>query len=186
MGKRLYVGNLPYDATEAALLEIFGQDGRKVEKVHIVLDRETGRPRGFAFVEMATDEQARAAMQALDGKDFNGRMMRINEAEDRRPGGPRPGGPGGAPRPGGGFGGPPRGPGGPRPPFGGGGAGGGPAGGGPPRRPWDSPGGGGGGGGGADDKKRYEKKHTKRKHDSEEDFGGPRRGGKIDYDDDWA
>ena len=185
MGKRLYVGNLPYDATEAALLEVFGQDGRKVEKVHIVLDRETGRPRGFAFVEMATDEQARAAMQALDGKDFRGRMMRINEAEDRRPGGPRPGGPGGAPRPAGGFGGPSRGPGpgGPRPPFGGGG--GGPSGGGAPRRPWDGPGGG-GGGGGADDKKRYEKKNTKRKHDSEEDFGGPRRGGKIDYDDDWG
>ncbi|MEY4674463.1 MAG: hypothetical protein RL148_2247 [Planctomycetota bacterium] len=185
MGKRLYVGNLPYDATEAALLEVFGQDGRKVEKVHIVLDRETGRPRGFAFVEMATDEQARAAMQALDGKDFRGRMMRINEAEDRRPGGPRPGGPGGAPRPAGGFGGPSRGPGpgGPRPPFGGGG--GGPSGGGAPRRPWDGPGGG-GGGGGADDKKRYEKKTTKRKHDDEEDFGGPRRGGKIDYDDDWG
>ena len=56
MGKRLYVGNLPYDADEAALRAAFAQDGRAVERVHIVIDRETQRPRGFAFIEMATEE----------------------------------------------------------------------------------------------------------------------------------
>jgi cold-inducible RNA-binding protein len=105
MGKRLYVGNLPYDADEAGLRAAFSKDGRTVERVHIVLDRETQRPRGFAFVEMATDEQAKAAMASLDGAVFGMRQLRVTEAEERRPGG----GPGG-PRPGGagGSGGPPR------------------------------------------------------------------------------
>jgi RNA recognition motif-containing protein len=67
MGKRLYVGNLPYDADEAALRAAFAQDGRAVERVHIVIDRETQRPRGFAFVEMATEEQAKQAIATLDG-----------------------------------------------------------------------------------------------------------------------
>lgn len=107
MGKRLYVGNLPYDADEASLREAFAQDGRVVERVHIVLDRETQRPRGFAFVEMATDEQAKQAIETMDGTMFGMRQLRVTEAEERRPGGP--GGPGG-PR---GPGGPPRGPGGP-------------------------------------------------------------------------
>ena len=102
MGKRLYVGNLPYDADEAALRAAFSQDGRTVERVHVVIDRETQRPRGFAFVEMATDEQARQAIATLDGTVFGTRQLRVTEAEDRRPGGP--GGPGaprgsGAPRP---------------------------------------------------------------------------------------
>lgn len=88
MGKRLYVGNLPYDADEAALREVFGQDGRVVERVHIVLDRETQRPRGFAFVEMATDDQARQAIEKLEGKMFGTRNLRVTEAEERRPGGP--------------------------------------------------------------------------------------------------
>jgi cold-inducible RNA-binding protein len=105
MGKRLYVGNLPYDTDEASLREAFSQGGGTVERVHIVLDRETQRPRGFAFVEMATDEQAKAAMAAMDGAMFGTRNLRVTEAEERRPG---PGGPGGfgGPRPGGGFGGP--------------------------------------------------------------------------------
>ncbi|MBX3463053.1 MAG: RNA-binding protein [Planctomycetes bacterium] len=102
MGKRLYVGNLPYDADEASLRATFGTDGRTVERVHIVLDRETQRPRGFAFVEMATEEQARQAIAALDGTLFGTRQLRVTEAEERRPagpGGPRgPGGPGGPPR----------------------------------------------------------------------------------------
>lgn len=108
MGKRLYVGNLPYDADEASLRDAFSQDGRIVERVHIVIDRETQRPRGFAFVEMATDEQAKLAIETLDGSMFGTRQLRVTEAEERRPagaggpgggpGGPRPGGPGGPPR----------------------------------------------------------------------------------------
>lgn len=102
MGKRLYVGNLPYDADEAALRAAFSKDGRTVERVHIVLDRETQRPRGFAFVEMASDDQAKAAMAAMDGAVFGTRQLRVTEAEERRPGG-GPGGPrpmgGGPPRP---------------------------------------------------------------------------------------
>lgn len=110
MGKRLYVGNLPYDATEAALRAAFSQDGRTVERVNIVLDRETQRPRGFAFIEMATDEQAKAAITAMDSQLFGTRQLRVTEAEDRRaggPGGPSPGG-GGSPRGPSGSGGPPR------------------------------------------------------------------------------
>lgn len=110
MGKRLYVGNLPYDADEAGLRTAFSQDGRTVERVHIVLDRETQRPRGFAFVEMASDEQAKAAIAAMDGAVYGMRQLRVTEAEERRPGG-GPGGPG--PRGPGGPGGPRPGPGGP-------------------------------------------------------------------------
>jgi cold-inducible RNA-binding protein len=134
MGKRLYVGNLPYDANEADLREAFSKDGRTVERVHIVLDRETQRPRGFAFLEMATDEQARAAIAAMDGQLYGMRQLRVTEAEDRRPGaGPGPGGPRGP-----GSAGPPRGdrPGGPGPSRPTGGFGGG-AGGGAPRPPGD-------------------------------------------------
>ncbi|MFY9341879.1 MAG: RNA-binding protein, partial [Planctomycetota bacterium] len=94
MGKRLYVGNLPYDADEQTLRTAFSQDGRTVERVHIVLDRETQRPRGFAFVEMATDEQAKAAMAAMDGAVFGTRQLRVTEAEERRAGPGGPGGPG--------------------------------------------------------------------------------------------
>ncbi|MFN9308238.1 MAG: RNA recognition motif domain-containing protein [Planctomycetota bacterium] len=106
MGKRLYVGNLPYDTDEASLREAFSKGGGTVERVHVVLDRETQRPRGFAFVEMATEEQAKAAMAAMDGAVFGARQLRVTEAEERRAGPGGPGGPGG-PRPaGGGFGGP--------------------------------------------------------------------------------
>jgi len=102
MGKRLYVGNLPYDADEASLRAAFGRDGMTVERVNIVLDRETQRPRGFAFVDMATDEQAKQAIAALDGTRMGTRQLRVTEAEDRRPPGPGgagPRGPGGPPRP---------------------------------------------------------------------------------------
>lgn len=96
MGKRLYVGNLPYQCEEAQLRALFEQDGRQVEEVKIVTDRETGRPRGFAFVEMSTDSQAQAAVNALHGKPFGGRPLTVSEARERTPGGG--GGGGGGPR----------------------------------------------------------------------------------------
>jgi RNA recognition motif-containing protein len=162
MGTRLFVGNLSYSVTEQELREVFTSEGIELRSVRVALDRETGRPRGFAFVETATDDGAKQSIEKLGGRVVAGRAMIVEEAQARSgPGGPRPGGPGGGPggpRPGGGFGGPrpggpgpgPGGPGGggfggPRPP-GGGGFGG-------PR-----PGGFGGGGGGGG-------------------FGGPRPGG---------
>ena len=87
MGKRLYVGNLPYQVEEEQLRALFAQDGRQVEEVKIVTDRETGRPRGFAFVEMSSDEEARAAVEALNGKPFGGRPLTVSEARERAPGG---------------------------------------------------------------------------------------------------
>ncbi|HLQ37728.1 MAG TPA: RNA-binding protein, partial [Planctomycetota bacterium] len=86
MAKRLYVGNLPFDTDEARLLAAFAQDGRKVLRVNVVMDRETNRQRGFAFVEMATEADAKLAIQAMNGADFGGRGLRVSEAEDRRPG----------------------------------------------------------------------------------------------------
>src|SRR5438132_1714214 len=134
MGTKLYVGNLNYNTSEESLRQAFGANGREVASVSIIMDRETGRSRGFAFVEMATAEGAQTAMRELDGTDLDGRTLRINEARERDsrgPAGPRPGGPPGAggftrsPRPGG-FGGPPGGGGGfGGPPVGGGGAPGG-------------------------------------------------------------
>jgi RNA recognition motif-containing protein len=127
MNKKLYVGNLPFSADENSLRAHFEQDGRQVTSCRIMMDRETGRSRGFAFVEFATPEMAQAAIAALNNKDFMGRPLMMNEAREQAPrgaggfgGGPRPGGFGGGPRPGGGggFGG------GPRPPGGGGGFGG--------------------------------------------------------------
>lgn len=85
MGKRLYVGNLSFQTTEATLETLFAQDGRKVASVSIVQDRDTGRSRGFAFVEMADDQMAQAAIKAVDGKQCDGRALRVNEAEERRP-----------------------------------------------------------------------------------------------------
>lgn len=131
MGKRLYVGNLSYSVTEADLREVFAEGGN-VEEVRVVLDRDTGRPRGFAFVEMASDAEATAAMQALNGRDVQGRPISVSEARERTGGG----GGGGGGR-GGGFGGGGGG-------YGGGG-GGGYGGGGGDRG--DRRGGGGGGGG---------------------------------------
>ena len=87
MGKKLYVGNLSYDTGEARLREAFEADDRVVEEVAIIMDRNTGRPRGFAFVTMQSDEDARAAIQALDGQNIDGRTVKVNEAQDRRGGG---------------------------------------------------------------------------------------------------
>ncbi len=121
---KIYVGNLPFTATEADVKELFAQHGN-VDSVALPTDRETGRPRGFGFVEMPQAD-AQRAMQALNGFNMGGRPLRVNEAQDR-------------PRTGGGGGGGPRGGGGGRPGGGGGGYGGGGGGGG---------GYGGGGGGG--------------------------------------
>src|SRR5690606_5138514 len=105
VGTKLYVGNLNYNTTEESLREAFSANGREVTSVSIIMDRETGRSRGFAFVEMATSEAAQQAMQELDGQELDGRMLRINEAREREPRGPRSYG---GPRPGGGgYGGPP-------------------------------------------------------------------------------
>lgn len=96
MGKRLYCGNLPYSATAEEVKAIFSEEGRKVVDIHIVTDRDTGRPRGFAFVEMETDDEAAAAVRSLDGRLIGGRPLAVKEARDRPPrqGG---GGGGGAP-----------------------------------------------------------------------------------------
>ena len=101
--KKLYIGNLPFSSTEAELKEAFEQHGT-VESINVITDRETGRPRGFAFIEM-DDAGADAARQALDGKDLGGRNIRVDEAHDRRGGGGG-GGRGGGGRGGGGRGGP--------------------------------------------------------------------------------
>jgi RNA recognition motif-containing protein len=78
---KLYVGNLPFTATEESVRALFAPHGT-VEKVSLINDRDTGRPRGFGFVEMPNADAARAT-QALNGKDFEGRALRINEAQDR-------------------------------------------------------------------------------------------------------
>ncbi|MCZ6574058.1 MAG: RNA-binding protein [Planctomycetota bacterium] len=88
MGTKLFVGNLSYSSTEDILQELFSADGRQVDQVNIVTDRETGRSRGFAFVEMGSQEDADAAKKALDGHDLDGRPLRVDEAHER---GPRPG-----------------------------------------------------------------------------------------------
>ena len=83
MSKKIYVGNLPFSSTEADLKNVFGRHGT-VESVNIITDRETGRPRGFAFVEMEEASAADDAIRALDGSDLGGRSLRVNQAEDRR------------------------------------------------------------------------------------------------------
>ena len=84
MSKKLYVGNLPFSATEADLRELFEAHG-SIESINVITDRETGRPRGFAFVEMEDTESATKAMQALDGRDMGGRNLKVNEANERPP-----------------------------------------------------------------------------------------------------
>lgn len=79
MGKKLYIGNLPYSTTEESLTESFSKCGN-VDSVKIVTDRETGRAKGFAFVEMSTDEEASAVIQEFNGKDFSGRNIIVSEA----------------------------------------------------------------------------------------------------------
>ena len=94
MGRRLYVGNLPYSAGEPELRELFGSVGT-VDTVSVVIDRETGRARGFAFVEMATDEDAQNAISKLHDYQFGGRPLTVNEARPQGGGGRGPGRSGG-------------------------------------------------------------------------------------------
>ena len=101
--KKLYVGNLPFTATEEEVTELFGQHGT-VHSVALINDRETGRPRGFGFIEM-DDDAISNAIQALDGKEMGGRALRVNEAQDKPRGGGGGGGRGGYGGGGGGGGG---------------------------------------------------------------------------------
>jgi len=101
MGTRLYVGNLSFNTTDHTLQDAFEQDGRKVTSVSIMMDRDTGRSRGFAFVDMASDNDAQNAIKAMNGAMLDNRELRVNEAEDRKP----RGGGGGRGGDGGGYGG---------------------------------------------------------------------------------
>jgi RNA recognition motif-containing protein len=83
VSKKIYVGNLSFSSTEADLQNVFGRHGA-VASVNIITDRDTGRPRGFAFVEMEDASAADDAIRALDGSDFGGRNIKVNEAQDRR------------------------------------------------------------------------------------------------------
>ncbi|MBN2573495.1 MAG: RNA-binding protein [Deltaproteobacteria bacterium] len=85
MGTRLYVGNLSYNVTEPELKDVFSENGRNVKEVKVVLDRDTGRPRGFAFVEMTTDAEAASAIETLNGREIQGRPINVSEARERTP-----------------------------------------------------------------------------------------------------
>ena len=85
MGTRLYVGNLPFDTNESQLRELFQGGGWQVNEVKIITDRDTGRPRGFAFVEMGSQPDAQAAINALNGREFGGRALTVNEAREQAP-----------------------------------------------------------------------------------------------------
>jgi len=86
MAKRLYVGNLKYTVTSEQLGELFAQFG-SVSSAEVLIDRDTGRSRGFGFVEMPNDDQAHAAIETLDGRDHDGRRLTVNEAKPRTQGG---------------------------------------------------------------------------------------------------
>jgi RNA recognition motif-containing protein len=107
MAKRLYVGNLKYTVSSEQLQDLFEQYGA-VSTATVLSDRETGRSRGFGFVEMSNDDEADAAIESLDGQDFDGRRLTVNEARPRTPGGGGGGGGGyrggGGSRGGGGYG----------------------------------------------------------------------------------
>src|SRR6516225_5413118 len=102
MAKKLYVGNLGYGVTDSDLLKMFETYGN-VESAQVIMDRDTGRSKGFGFVEMKTDQEAQAAIAALNGKEADGRALTVNEAKPRPEGGR--GGPGGRGGSGGGRGG---------------------------------------------------------------------------------
>ena len=139
MGKRLYVGNLSYDVDSSALQDLFAAHG-SVTSAEVIMDRMTNRSKGFGFVEMGTDEEAQAAIAALNGQEHSGRALTVNEARPRedRGGGGGGGGYGGGGGGGGGRGG-----------YGGGGGGGG------GRSGGFGGGGGGGGGRGGGGRDRY-------------------------------
>src|SRR4051794_8464423 len=134
MGKKLYVGNLSYGITDGSLQQMFEEFG-SVQSAQVIMDRDTGRSKGFGFVEMGSDQEAQAAIQAMNGKEVEGRPLTVNEARPKEGGGGGGGGGRGGPRGGGGGG------------YGGGGGGGG----------YGGRGGGGGGGygGGGGGGRRY-------------------------------
>lgn len=101
MGKKLYVGNLTYNVNESDLEALFSQFGA-VQSAQVIVDRDTNRSKGFGFVEMGSDAEAQAAIQALNGRDHDGRNLTVNEAKPREP---RSGGGGGYGGGGGGYGG---------------------------------------------------------------------------------
>lgn len=90
MGARLFVGNLSFDTNELELRDLFGQSGTIVD-LKVVTDRDTGRSRGFAFVEMSTAAEATEAISQLNGRELGGRTLKVNEAEERGARSPRPG-----------------------------------------------------------------------------------------------
>ena len=92
MGKKLYVGNLTYGVTDAALEQMFAAHGI-VQSAQVIVDRATGQSKGFGFVEMGSDQEAQAAIAAMNGKEFEGRALTVNEARPKPEGGR--GGPGG-------------------------------------------------------------------------------------------
>ena len=170
MGNKLYVGNLPYQVRDNDLEQAFGQFG-SVTSAKVMMERDTGRSKGFGFVEMGSDEEAQAAINGMNGQSLGGRNLVVNEARPMEPRPPRTGGGGfGGPR-GGGFGGGNRGGfggGGDRGGFGGGGGGGGGGFGGGGRGYGDRGGRGDGGGGGYG------------RGGNDRGFGGGDRGGERD------
>ena len=86
MGKKLYVGNLTYEVTDSTLEQMFTPHGT-VESAQVIMDRDTGRSKGFGFVEMKSDQEAQAAITGLNGKDVEGRALTVNEARPRTEGG---------------------------------------------------------------------------------------------------
>ena len=104
MGKRLYVGNLPYSISDGELQQLFEQHG-SVASAQVVMDRDTGRSKGFGFVEMGSDQEAQAAIAAMSGKEVDGRQLTVNEAKPREDRGGGGGGRGYGGGGGGGYGG---------------------------------------------------------------------------------
>ena len=94
MGSKLYVGNLPFNTTEQSLNELFADHGA-VTSARIITDRETGRSKGFGFVEMSNGDEAQSAIETLNGQEFQGRKLVVNEARPQEPRAPRSGGGGG-------------------------------------------------------------------------------------------
>jgi cold-inducible RNA-binding protein len=97
MGKKLYVGNLSYSVSDSELESMFAQFGQ-VDSARVISDRDSGRSKGFGFVEMANDNEAQAAIEAMNGKENNGRALTVNEAKPLEPRGDRGGFGGGRPR----------------------------------------------------------------------------------------
>ena len=94
MGKKLYVGNLPYSVSDSDLQQMFEAHGT-VQSAQVIMDRDTGRSKGFGFVEMGSDQEAQAAIAALSGKEVDGRTLTVNEARPKEGGGGGGGGRGG-------------------------------------------------------------------------------------------